>query len=861
MRILLTLLFLATLHAPVLSADEAVKARRPQLQILNASPQKIDIFWLKSDTERVPNGSLAPGEDSVISTTLGHRFLLIGKTDGAEATVTSEAPIQAFRFDPENKHGAPSFYRHSTTANGFPIVGSRNVNPFALKEAAYLVNMMLAKRPDVRDAMTRSGSRLCIIAHNEFTTDLPEFARLGEGNPPDPKLKLFSGKDYWDARARGTGGSETDPYCSCGEENLLGYPGDPYSTECILIHEIAHNIHLRGMQNLDPTFDTRLRQAYRNAMDAGLWKGKYASVNHHEYFAEGVQSWFDNNRENDHDHNHVNTREELLQYDPGLAALCREVFGDTELKYTKPATRIKDHLAGYDPEKAPRFVWPERLNAVKVAIRSSAQARDKAANDQSPLLTIDRIFQSDEFQEEKAGSYVWSKLSSSYFSLEAPAAEGNPAKKPEGRDLVRIDAASGIREILVPAKGFIPKDAQHPLTVDAYEFSADEKKLLIFTNSKRVWRRNTRGDYWVLDLPTGDLRKLGGDAETATLMFAKFSPDANQVAYVCKNNLYVQHLNDLKVTPLTRDGSPHLINGTSDWVNEEELEIRDAYRWSPNGKSIAFWQFDTTGVAEFFLIDNTTDSHSKTTGFAYPKVGGTNSSARIGVVEVTGGPIRWLDIPGDPRNNYVARLEWLPTGDNLMLQQFNRLQNQNRVIIADPKTRATRTTYTETDEAWIENENPFRWLKNGRDYLWLSESDGWRHAYTISVEGTTISSLTPGEFDVIRVESVDEKNGKVYYIASPENPTQSYLYRGDLSGGKLERLTPSDQPGTHAYNISPNGEFAFHTYSSFTSPPIVEVVRLADHSVLRTLVANKTLKESPCKTEPARQRIPAIGHR
>ena len=265
----------------------------------------------------------------------------------------------------------PSFYKKYLDADGYPIVASEKVNDYALKEAAYLVNLMLAKRPDVRAAMVKSGSRLCIIAHNEFTTDMPEWATM-------------TPKDYWDARARGTGGSATDPYCSCGEENLLCYPGDPYSTENILIHEFAHNIHLRGMANVDPTFDTRVKAAYDDAMASGLWKGKYGSVNHHEYFAEGVQSWFDNNRENDHDHNHVNTRVELVEYDPGLAALCREVFGDTELKYTKPATRLRDHLAGYDPSTAPTFTWPERLSKSRDEIRQKAQARSKAAEKDKP---------------------------------------------------------------------------------------------------------------------------------------------------------------------------------------------------------------------------------------------------------------------------------------------------------------------------------------------------------------------------------------------------------------------------------------------------------------------------------------------
>ena len=256
----------------------------------------------------------------------------------------------------------PAFYTKYVDANGYPIVASEKVNDYALKEAAYLVNLMLARRPDVRAAMVKSGSRLCIIAHNEFTTDLPEWAKMKP-------------TDYWDARARGTGGSATDPLCSCGEENLLAYPGDPYAAECILIHEFAHNIHLRGMVNVDPTFDARVKAAYDSAMKAGLWKGKYASVNHHEYFAEGVQSWFDNNRVNDHDHNHVHLRSQLIEYDPGLAALCREVFGDTELKYTKPGTRLRDHLAGYDPSTAPKFTWPERLTKARAEIREKAQAR------------------------------------------------------------------------------------------------------------------------------------------------------------------------------------------------------------------------------------------------------------------------------------------------------------------------------------------------------------------------------------------------------------------------------------------------------------------------------------------------------
>ncbi len=365
-----------TLSAGLCWAQDAPTApRRPVLQIINGSGNTIEVFWINAEQERISNGTAEPGKQLFITTTLGHRFAVVGQDDDPETTVTSVVPVQALRYDPRDEDGIPAFYTQRADAGGLPIVGSAKVSAYALKEAAYLVDLMLAKRPDVRTAMIRSGARLCVLAHNEFTTEQPEFVRLGER--PANGFPGVPGKDYWDARARGMGGSERDPFCSCAEENLLAYPGDPYPTECILIHELAHNIHLRGMVNVDPTFDRRLKAAYDAATAAGLWKGKYAGINHHEYFAEGVQSWFDNNREDDHDHNHVNTREELVEYDPRLAEICREVFGDTELRYTKPVTRLTGHLAGYDPTKAPRFKWPERLKAAKRQIHQAALQRSQ----------------------------------------------------------------------------------------------------------------------------------------------------------------------------------------------------------------------------------------------------------------------------------------------------------------------------------------------------------------------------------------------------------------------------------------------------------------------------------------------------
>lgn len=349
--------------------------QRPQLQFVNGTEAAMEIFWLKDENERVRQGSVPPGKSITISTTLGHRFIVQGAAAELTASVTSDVPFQAFRFG-----GVPAFYTQRIEAHGFPIVASARVNPYALKEAAYLLDLLLAARPDVRTAMIRSGARLCILAHDEFTCDLPDFPWFAEQRAPGfPDL---SGRDYWNARVRGTGASLDQALTTCAEENLLGLKGDPYAAECIFVHEFAHAVHLRGLANLDPTFDSRLRQAYQAAMQAGRWQATYASTNHREYFAEGVQSWFECNRVNDDEHNDINTRARLQAYDPALAALCREAFGEPDFKYTKPATRLRDHLAGYEPASAPVFAWPERLRQVNEVIGQRVRARNEAARAQ-----------------------------------------------------------------------------------------------------------------------------------------------------------------------------------------------------------------------------------------------------------------------------------------------------------------------------------------------------------------------------------------------------------------------------------------------------------------------------------------------
>jgi len=466
----------------------------------------------------------------------------------------------------------------------------------------------------------------------------------------------------------------------------------------------------------------------------------------------------------------------------------------------------------------------------------------EAARVDSSLLTVDRIFASREFASAGIGAVKWLPDGSGYVVFER--GEG-------GRDLVRYDAQSGAREVLVPARRFQPAGDTVPLPAEDFTFSPNGRKLLIFTNSERVWRLNTRGDYWVLDLDSWSLAKLGGAAaRPSTLMFAKFSPDGGRVGYVREFNLYVEDLAGRRITQLTRDGSRTTINGTFDWVYEEELVrggVADGWRWSPDGRSIAYWQLDATGVRDFVLVNNTDSIYSSVVPVQYPKAGGTNSAARIGVVSATGGNTRWMLIPGDPRRYYLARLEWAPPVGaapmELLIQQLNRRQDSLVAWLADPRSGAARVLLVETDSAWVEPSDTTVFVNGGRDIVWLSERDGWYHFWLVSRATGEARVLTPGDFDVLGDQGVDQAGGWLYFVASPQNIAERRLYRARLdASGTVEAVTPAGSAGTHLYVTSPNWRFALHLVSRFDTPPTLDVVRLPDHQSLRTLYDNAALR-------------------
>jgi dipeptidyl-peptidase 4 len=458
---------------------------------------------------------------------------------------------------------------------------------------------------------------------------------------------------------------------------------------------------------------------------------------------------------------------------------------------------------------------------------------------------LKRIFDSETFSAKHFGPARWIEGGNAFTTLER-----SPANE-EVKEIIRYETATGSRSVLISAAQLTPKGGK-PLVIEDYHWSTDSKTLLIFTESRRVWRYKTKGDYWTLNLASGALKKLGGNGPESSLMFAKISPEGTRAAYVRSNNLYVEEIATGAIRPLTADGSATLINGTSDWVYEEELSLRDGFRWSPDGRSIAYWQFDSSGIEQFSLINNTDSLYPKITTIPYPKAGTKNSSVRIGVVSVDGGPTKWMQVPGDPREHYLFRMDWAGNSTELAIGQLNRKQNTAVVFMADAKPGAVKEILRDHDATWVDVpegeggqpvENPFEFLNGAKKLLWTSERDGWRHVYSVPRTGGAFELLTPDFGDAVRFLNADAAGKWIYFTASPGNATQRYLYRSSIdTPGRPVRLTPDSQPGTHTYRMSPDCRWAFHTYSRYDRPPVTDLISLPEHKVVRTLEENLVLR-------------------
>ncbi|MBN3520600.1 DPP IV N-terminal domain-containing protein [Algoriphagus lutimaris] len=454
------------------------------------------------------------------------------------------------------------------------------------------------------------------------------------------------------------------------------------------------------------------------------------------------------------------------------------------------------------------------------------------------LLNLERIYASGEFRQESLQPIQWIEDGAAYVTVE------------NGNELARWDSKTLEKSVFVPGSALISNG--NPIRIESFSLSDDGSKVLIFTNSSRVWRSNTKGDYFVYDLNSNSLKQLGTQFEPSSLMFAKFSGDNSQVAYVQKFNLYLEEFETGKVIQLTTDGTDKIINGTFDWAYEEEFGKRDGFAWSPNAKYISYWQIDASKIGTFYMINNTDSVYSRPIPLQYPKVGEEPAGAKIGLIDMESKKTMWIPIPGGEKENYLPGMQWI-NEDLLLIQQMNRKQNQLTIWTYQPSNADLKKVYVETEETWVDLAYPdlsrYGWSDNslplvddGKAFLRMTENDAWRHIYKVNIESGERTLITPGDFDVASFGGVTDK--EVYFIASPDNPTQRYLFAIDLAGkGKLRKITPASYSGVNTYNIAPNGQVAVHNHQSTKDPLTVRLVSLPKHETIKTLVENNAYKQ------------------
>jgi dipeptidyl-peptidase-4 len=434
---------------------------------------------------------------------------------------------------------------------------------------------------------------------------------------------------------------------------------------------------------------------------------------------------------------------------------------------------------------------------------------------------------------------IWSKDGQSYYILqEGNIVIQNPTK------------ASAVQ--WVDGKTLIPVGAKQPIAIQKFTLSTNQDLVLIQTNSKRVWRYETMGDFYLLNIKTHQLKQIGKGLPASSLQFAKLSPNNQWVAYVSGHNIYAEDLFSGKSVQLTKDGSKYLINGTFDWAYEEEFFCRDGFRWSPDSKNIAFWQVNANGVKNYLMINNTDAKYPFAVPVEYPIAGEKPSIVKIGVVELATAKTKWMETPDDAvLGTYMPRMEWVPNSKQLIIQHLNRKQNTSQLLIADIVTAKSKPIYTEQEKTWIDimpswdqsyANGGWDWLEDGKHFLWANESDGWRHFYIQSIDGSAPVCITPGNYDVMKTACVDIKNNQLFFYASPNNATQQYLYVKHWDTNKeAELLTPLNQVGSHDYTISPNGTIAKHSFSNINVRPVDEWVSLPNHQPIGESKVNNAL--------------------
>ncbi len=459
------------------------------------------------------------------------------------------------------------------------------------------------------------------------------------------------------------------------------------------------------------------------------------------------------------------------------------------------------------------------------------------------LLTLDKIYKSKQFKQESLSSIFWIDNGNAYVTIEDLKGDSNK------NELIKHNIQTRSNETVISHNDLIFDGKQ--IYIEDFKFSNDNTKVIIFANTERVWRFNTKGDYFLMDLKTKKVTKIGSKFKKSSLQFAKLSSDNNFVVYVHNFNLYKENCATQEITQLTFDDGKNLINGTFDWAYEEEFGKRDGFMLNEKSDKVAFWNQDISKTGTFYMINNTDSIYSKPIPIQYPKVGEPPSKTKVGIVELKTNKITWIPIEGDPVNNYLPGMQWV-SSNVVLIQQLNRKQNTLTIWSYNTENSQIKKVYTEKEDTWVDiyypdmagssdSENNLVLVDNNQAFLRLTENGSWRNVLKVSINDGSIKKVTPFNFDIAALLGASKEN--IYFMASPDNSTQRYLYSTPLSGnGKYVKLTPKEFTGLNTYNISPNLNYALHSFQSTTKAKQVSLISVADHKEIYKLIENKTFQ-------------------
>ena len=352
--------------------------------------------------------------------------------------------------------------------------------------------------------------------------------------------------------------------------------------------------------------------------------------------------------------------------------------------------------------------------------------------------------------------------------------------------------------------------------IESYVFDNNEQQLLLESGFEPIYRHSGVSDYYVYSIQNKTFRKI---SQNGKQRLTTFSPDGKYVAFVRDNNLYTLELSTMNETQITTDGMLNkIINGTTDWVYEEEFAITKGFYWSPDSKKIAYYRFDESRVKEYSM-QMWGDLYPKDNTFKYPKAGEDNSVVDIYIYDLDSGKNLKLNT-GSERDQYLPRMQWTCDANTLAYMRMNRLQNDMELFLANATTGEIKLLYKETDKAYIEVPDTWVFLNDGKNFLITSEKDGYRHIYLYDMQGNEVRQLTQGDFEVVKVCGIDEKSGKLYFTAHQSAPINTDLFVVDYKSKKntLQRL--GDKLGTYDADFSKGCKYYIQIFSDANSAPV-----------------------------------------